>query len=374
MMNGQANIYVSPAAISSIFDQSTVLFADVAFGDLSGLHSSMQYTAPSAPESAKDFAPAMVLPHRRYLIASITKPIVGMLAVQMAAEGRLSLSDPAGDFVEGFHRGPFRNITIRHLLTHTSGLPDMLPNNSELRACHATLDDFVAQTKRITPEFAPGADCRYSSMGFAVLASILAKLDGRPVAEQLRHRFFEPIGMTESWLGLPTAAIDELLPTTLPCQLPVWQATDTSHWNWNSPYWRTLGAPWGGMISTVQDLGILATSMLQTMADPTTARVYSPAVVRECMANQTQHFASLSERDRLIRPWSYGWRFNWKDHPASFGDFVSPSAIGHWGATGTLIWIDPASQRWLVVLTSQPWEQSQAAIQRISNIVVAGAS
>jgi CubicO group peptidase (beta-lactamase class C family) len=94
---------------------------------------------------------------------------------------------------------------------------------------------------------------------------------------------------------------------------------------------------------------------------------YSPAVVRECMVNQTQHFAGLSERDRLIRPWSYGWRFNWKDHPASFGDFVSSSAIGHWGATGTLMWIDPASQRWLVILTTQPWEQSQSTIQRISN-------
>jgi CubicO group peptidase (beta-lactamase class C family) len=176
--------------------------------------------------------------------------------------------------------------------------------------------------------------------------------------------------MTESWLGLPATEIDELLPSTLPCQLPVWQTTDAIHWNWNSAYWRTLGAPWGGMISTVHDLGALATNMLQTMADPKATSEFSPAVVRECMANQTQHFAELCECDRLIRPWSYGWRFNWKDHPASFGDFVSSSAIGHWGATGTLMWIDPASQRWLVVLTTQPWEQSKSTIQRISNLVV----
>lgn len=355
--------------LSAILQRSTVRFADIAAGDSSGLRLSIQHTRQESSDDSVVVVDASQRPNRRYLIASITKPIVGMLAVQMAADGKLSLNDPVRDFVEGFHRGPFRNITIRHLLTHTSGLPDMLPNNNELRANHATLDEFVHHTTWSNPEFSPGTDCRYSSMGFAVLAAILEKLDGRPVAVQLHQQVFDPLDMTESWLGLPAAEVDELLPSTLPCELPIWQTDGGSHWNWNSAYWRTLGAPWGGMISTARDLGAFAASILRTHKHSSENDIFLPAVVRECLSNQTMHFAGLTERDRSIRPWSYGWRFNWKDHSASFGDFVSPAAIGHWGATGTLMWIEPQSDRWFVMLTTQPWEQSQSVIQTASNVV-----
>ena len=356
--------------LRSIAVSSSVQYADLAAGDASGLQLRMTYSAQ--PKEDVQQVSAAVLPDRRYLVASITKPIVGMSAVQLAAEGRLSLNDAVSHFVPGFHRGPLRQITIRHLLTHTSGLPDMLPNNTELRAAHASTNEFVRATATVTPDFAAGTACRYSSMGFAVLAEIIQSVTQSACAHHLKHHVFQPAEMNSTWLGLPVELSDELMPTVLPCELPVWQQQADSTWNWNSCYWRTLGAPWGGLITTAEDLGRLATCLLNQFhshgADSEVA-IWHRAAVRSSLTNQTQHFSELPEADRTQRAWGFGWRQNWLDHSASLSDFLPPSAIGHWGATGTKMWIDPDSSRWCVVLTTQPWEQSCRMIQRMSNLV-----
>jgi CubicO group peptidase (beta-lactamase class C family) len=367
------------AVLHEIATKSSLKYADVAAGDAAGLQLRMRYTAPDLPATNSAGSPldAAELPDRRYLIASITKPIVAMAAVQLAADGHFALTDPVRNHLPEFHRGPLRQITIRHLLTHTCGLPDMLPNNAELRAASATADDFVKATAEVTPDFAAGTDCRYSSMGFAVLAKIMESITHSKCAEHLQQAVFQPAGMQSSWLGLPTDAAKELMPTVLPCDLPIWQSSD-SHWNWNSRYWRTLGVAWGGMMSTAEDLGRLATCLVNdeksSLPEGKSNTVFSSAVVQSCLSNQTQHIAGLFEADRIQRAWGFGWRQNWLDHSATFSDFLSADAIGHWGATGTMMWIEPARSRWCVILTTQPYEESQTVIQRMSNVIAAASA
>ena len=115
--------------LRDIAAKSSLTYADVAAGDAGGLKLRMKYTAHGSGVIADSGLPLLAdeLPDRRYLIASITKPIVAMSAVQLAAEGHFALNDAVRDHLPGFQRGPLRPITIRHLLTHTSGLPDMLP-------------------------------------------------------------------------------------------------------------------------------------------------------------------------------------------------------------------------------------------------------
>ena len=363
--------------LRNIAASSNLQYADLAAGDASGLLLRMKFSVmQNAVGEAGLQVPAAELPDRRYLIASITKPVVGMSVVQLAAEGRLSLNETVSDYVPGFHRGPLRQITIRHLLTHTSGLPDMLPNNTELRTAHASNSEFVQSAMEVTPDFAAGSACRYSSMGFAVLAEILQSITQSTCADHLQRHVFQPAQMQSSWLGLPAESSDELMPTVLPCELPIWQQQTDSTWNWNSCYWRTLGAPWGGMISTAEDLGKLAMCLLNQFHSESAywddQAIWHRATVRSSLSNQTQHMSGLPEADRVQRAWGFGWRQNWLDHSASFGDFLPPSAFGHWGATGTMMWIDPGSSRWCVILTTQPWEQSCSVIQRMSNVVASG--
>ena len=374
-MNVEESLHVIAA-------KSNLKTLDVAAGDAAGLKLRMRYegavlgTTDSELCSKNDVQRFAALPDRRYLIASITKPIVAMAAVQLAAEGFFALNEPVREYIPGFNLGKMRQITIRHLLTHTSGLPDMLPQNKELRMAHAGTQEFVKATAEVDPDFPAGTDCRYSSMGFAVMAAIIESITQLTCADHLLRKVFQPLGMNSSWLGVPSESAEELLPTVLPCDLPIWQ-TSSSDWSWNSRYWRTLGAAWGGMISTAEDLGRLATCFVNDGESkfPGLAAnaVWNNAVVRACHANQTQHFAGLPEADRIQRGWGFGWRRNWLYHSATFSDFLSADAIGHWGATGTMMWIDPASSRWCVVLTTQPYEQSQSVIQRLSNVVAANA-
>ena len=369
-------------ALRDIAEKSSLKHVDIAAGDAGGLQLRMRYTAPESAVQGSPRevgsgspSPAVEHPDRRYLIASITKPVVAMAAVQLAAEGHLALNDAVRDHLPGFHRGPLRQITIRHLLTHTSGLPDMLPHNAELRAASATAQDFVDATAQVMPDFVAGADCRYSSMGFAVLAAIIQSITQSTCADYLQDKVFRPAGMNSTWLGLPSEDVDELMPTVLPCELPIWQNSN-SNWSWNSRYWRTLGAAWGGLISTAEDLGRLATCLLNEgksgVPGSTAGSIWNSAVVDASLSNQSQHIAGLSDADRLQHAWGFGWRRNWLDHSATFSDFLSADAIGHWGATGTMMWIEPATARWCVILTTQPYEDSRSVIQRMSNVVAVG--
>ena len=88
-----------------------------------------------------------------FLIASITKPIVCMGVMLLIERGLLTLNDRVTDFLPEFGAKGKIPTTVRHLLTHTSGLPDMVPNNIELRKAHAPLSEFVNATCTVTPDF-----------------------------------------------------------------------------------------------------------------------------------------------------------------------------------------------------------------------------
>jgi CubicO group peptidase (beta-lactamase class C family) len=190
-------------SIRSIAAKSSVKFLDIAAGDFDGQKLRVRHTGDVALSLNSDVAPseAADLNDRRYLIASITKPIVAMAAVQLAADGWFALNDPVRDLLPGFNRGPLRQITVRHLLTHTSGLPDMLPQNQELRIAYAGTQDFVNATTEVTPDFAAGTDCRYSSMGFAVLAAIIESIAQTTCANHLLQTVFQPLGHEEFVAG-----------------------------------------------------------------------------------------------------------------------------------------------------------------------------
>lgn len=366
-------------SLLSMAAKSSLKFLDIALGNAGGQKLHVRYTGHGntghdamASNSGADSLPAEELSDRRYLIASITKPILAMAAVQLAADGWFALNDPVRDLLPGFNRGPLRQIAVRHLLTHTSGLPDMLPQNKELRIAHASTQDFVNATAEVNPDFAAGTDCSYSSMGFAVLAAIVESMTQTTCPNHLLKKVFQPLEMNSSWLGIPSNSAEDLLPTVLPCDLPVWQHA-ASDWGWNSRYWRTLGAAWGGMTSTAEDLGRLAMCLLNDGESQfpglATNNIWNRHVVRSSIANQTQHITGLAEADRIQRGWGFGWRRNWPDHSATFSDFLPADAFGHWGASGTMMWIDPESSRWCVILTTQPYEQSQSVIQRMSNVI-----
>lgn len=306
-----------------------------------------------------------------FLIASITKPIVATGLLLLLERAQIALGDRVCDFIPEFGRKGKRGITIRHLLTHTSGLPDMLPTNRRLRVAHSGLDAFVEQTCAIRLDFPPGRGVQYQSMGFAILGALIHRVSGKLCADFLRDELFTPLGMHDTQLGAPEEwftgeqpACDRI------AEIRVSDQQQKNDWNWNSRYWRGLGAPWGGLLTTPSDLAKFAQMMLRkgTVGD---TRLLSRAAVEAATRNQLAKMRDVSGKKRRCQPWGLGWRLQWPAHSANFGDLLGPRTFGHWGSTGTVLWIDPQRDAFAVVLTTQPQEPSGYYLARVSNAIAA---
>jgi CubicO group peptidase (beta-lactamase class C family) len=254
-----------------------------------------------------------------FLIASVTKPMTAAVLMSLVEKKRLGLDDPVRRHLPGFASG---EVTVRHLLCHTSGLPDMLPDNLELRRRHAPLAEFVAGACQAPLLFPPGSQVRYQSMGLLLAAEIARRLAG-DFPELMRRTLFAPLGMKDSALGLGKHRLED----TARCQVPDDPA------GWNSPYWRNLGSPWGGAHATAADL----TRLLRFFAHPDGRGPLSPASVATMLATQTPPAA----RER----YGLGWRLGLHGRERTFG---------HSGATGTVAWFDPTRELSFVLLTTLP--------------------
>ena len=307
-----------------------------------------------------------------FLVASLTKPVVAMAVLMLVERGQLALTDRVVDFIPEFNAPAKRNVTIRNLLTHSSGLPDMLPNNRSLRRSQSRLASFCEGTCAVTLDFPPGHGVQYQSMGFVLLAEIIGRVSGHNCSEFITRELLEPLGMKDSLLGTPDHWYDsepELTQRVAEIRVPPEQQ-EGSDWNWNSRYWQQLGAPWGGLLSTPADLASFCGMMLnggRCDEQP----LFSPQTVRAALSNQLDTMPNVPEADRRTRPWGFGWRRNWPAHGTSFGDLLSPQACGHWGATGTLFWIDPPRQAACIILSTQPLDPGRNHLIRLSNAIAA---
>ncbi|MBK5294552.1 MAG: beta-lactamase family protein [Acidobacteriia bacterium] len=274
-------------------------------------------------------------PDTVFLLASITKPMTAAAVMTLVDKGELSLHDPVRKFLPDFKGGQRGIVTIRHLLTHTSGLPDMLPENEDLRRRHAPLSEFVKGTCVTPLLFQPGTQVKYQSMGILLAATIAERITGKPFREFLRQTVFTPLRMAQSSLGLGGRKIEE----TALCQV-----TGDVGWNWNSPYWRDLGAPWGGAHSTAAEVG----RFLEYFLAPH-SRLLRPQTAASMIVNQT---SGLNE------PRGIGFMVK----PGSFGKSCSANSFGHYGSTGTIAWADPKSQLVCVLLTTKPASESRDSV------------
>jgi CubicO group peptidase (beta-lactamase class C family) len=155
---------------------------------------------------SRDPASPRCRPDSVFIVASISKPITTLAVMRLVDQGRLRLDDPVVKYLPGFTGDDRQRITIRNLLTHTSGLPDMLPDNIALRQRHVPLADFAAETFHTPLLFPPGTRQSYSSMGILLAATIVERLSGQPLDAFLHQEVFTPLGMTHSSVGLAGAS------------------------------------------------------------------------------------------------------------------------------------------------------------------------
>jgi CubicO group peptidase (beta-lactamase class C family) len=269
-----------------------------------------------------------------FLLASITKPMTAAAVMTLVDAGQLSLDDKVVKFFPAFTGEGRETITIRHCLTHTGGLPDMLADDEALRERHAPLSDYREGALHAPLKFTPGSKYSYSSMGILLSAEIAQKITGKPIADLVEARVFKPLGMNHTGYGLRGRANSMTVASQGAPAMTEAGKKSWNGWNWNSEYWRNLGAPWGGALGSAADVVRFYEEFLHQRG-----RILKPATEASMITNQSPPRVKAS-----------GLGF---DLPPSVGaPACGPRTFGHNGSTGTLSWADPDTGTICVVLTT----------------------
>jgi CubicO group peptidase (beta-lactamase class C family) len=267
-----------------------------------------------------------------YDLASLTKVVATTTAAMLLYEdGLLDLDRPVVAYIPEF---PHRLVTIRHLLTHTSGLPAGIP----LR--NVTPEEGWRRILETPLVREPGAAVEYSDVGFAVLWVAAERAAGEPLAELLERRVYLPLEM-RSTRFLPGEDCARCAPTARRANGEPLRGLV------HDPIARALGGISGhaGLFSTAHDLARFA-AMLAAGGELDGARVLRAETIRRFTTAQP------GAGTRAL-----GWDTPEPDRTAgSAGKHLSRRAFGHTGFTGTSLWVDPESGLWAVILTNRVFE------------------
>ncbi len=185
------------------------------------------------------------LPDTKFKLASVSKQFTAMAIMILQEKGKLSPEDKLTKYIPDYPDGD--KITIHHLLTHTSGIPNVtaLPVFDSIKGKPHTLEQIIALTKNKALEFEPGSKFNYSNSGYIVLTYIIEKASEKKYADYLKETIFEPLGMKNSGLYPATGSLKN----------SAIGYTDSNEGLVQAPYIdMTIPAGAGALYSTVEDL------------------------------------------------------------------------------------------------------------------------
>lgn len=338
LASGLAAVWARPllaAVQQGKWDAAAKVLSDATDSGL--VQSASLYIRHQQSELSRAFGQASS-PRAMFLLGSISKPICVTALMPLIDKKLVRLDDPVQKYLPKFKGDGREQVTIRHVLSHVSGLPDQLENNNELRAKHAPLAAFVDGAQRAPLAFDPGSRYQYSSMGILLATHIAELLTDRSIHDLVMDTVCKPLELKRTVLGVGDFPRTDLVDCQTDRAAPESGAGDPAakDWDWNSDYWRKLGAPWGGVHASAADVA----RYLAAFAQPD-GRLMKPETAREMVRNQN--------------PPGFAPRGLGLQVGASLaGGERSERTFGHTGSTGTIAWLDPVSDLTCVVLTSLP--------------------
>ncbi|MGH9812995.1 MAG: serine hydrolase, partial [Candidatus Acidiferrales bacterium] len=274
-----------------------------------------------------------------YDLASLTK-VVGTttMAMMLHERGQLPLDAPVVRYLPEFSSGPDKEakalISIRHLLTHSSGLPSYFRFFQEAKSREELLKLIYQQPL----EYPTGTRSVYSDLGIILLGEVLERASGHSLDAFLRENIFRPMGMSHT-LYNPSKNLRDRIPPTeddrdFRRRLVRGEVHDENAW--------VMGgvAPHAGLFSTAHDLAAFCQMLLN-------GGMYAhKRLLRRSSVNLFTARQDIGESSRAL-----GW--DTVSQPSSSGHYFSARAFGHTGFTGTSIWIDPEKELFVVLLTNR---------------------
>jgi uncharacterized protein YbbC (DUF1343 family) len=311
---------------------------------LVGRHGRIHYRKAFGHRSLVPSAEPMTL-DTVFDIASLTKVVATTSSIMLLAErGRIRLNDPVAGYIPNFKRHGKGTITLRHLLSHTSGLRPGL--NPKVR--WTGYSEAIARAVEDVPVTRPGRHYVYSDLNFILLGEIVRRVGGMPLDRFAHDHLFEPLGMRDTMFNPPAALRSRIAPTercwarAQPCGGPDGTMLRGMVQDRTA---RRMGGVAGhaGLFSSADDLALFCRMLIGTGA-PGKKQVLSPLTIATMISPATP----LGES--TIR--GLGWSLD-STQSANRGEFLHLRPFGHTGFTGSSLWLDPVTGLYVIFLSNR---------------------
>jgi CubicO group peptidase (beta-lactamase class C family) len=315
-----------PGAVLAVGSADSILFIK-GYGHLTWSPSS----APADPESTL------------YDLASLTKVVATTTAVMLLVDrGRVALDAPVSRYLPEFDGAGTAAITVRHLLTHTSGLRADLPI-AVIRAAR-TPAELLGLVCAETPRVPPGTRVIYSDLNAVLLGEVVRRASGEALDLFVAREVFRPLGMTETRYRPARDVLGRVAPTG------TWRGHPVAGLV-NDPSAAKLGGVSGnaGVFSTAREVARFAQFVLRGGIASDGRRLVRAETIRAFTARAV-YFGPGTEARAL------GWQgVPTGERVSSAGSRLGPHSVGHTGWTGTSLWIDPDRGVFVALLTNRAY-------------------
>ncbi len=276
-------------------------------------------------------------------LASVTKPITAACALLLVDRGQIGLDEPVARFLPAFGKPSALGtpeweagrglITVRQVLSHTSGLPEDLPADAVPLRNQPTLEQITDAMIATPLAYQPGTLLRYSNAGYGVLGRLIEAVVGEDIWTFAQKNLLDPMALTGIYPRPGAEVADHIAPVIDA------RGKGTAYEPYNSSFWRDLAIPWGGLYGTAADSARWAESFLTGDQSPLSGAARQAMITDQAngvsgglqMLNLTWHPAF----------WGLGWEVKGTKRRHWTGDYTSARTYCHWGAAGTLVWVDP---------------------------------
>jgi CubicO group peptidase (beta-lactamase class C family) len=285
-----------------------------------------------------------------YDLASLTKPLItSLLCARRIELGELTLDSSVSHYLAEFDRTDKQMITVRELLTHTSGLPAWRPlyiltEDEPERAAGAIAS--------LDLEYKPGTRVIYSDLGFIALGILLERMTGHQLAELAKKEIFEPLNLKQTFFnpevalqtGIAACETGNAYEASMSKQMDAGvYANSRQRLIWGevhdgNAYFLGGAAGHAGLFSTASETFLLAQQFVSE-----STKLLAPETCKMFRENMTPEL----EEARSI-----GWQLA-ATKDSTGGADLPPDSFGHNGFTGTCVWIDPNHRRIFILLTNR---------------------
>ncbi|MFC1822627.1 serine hydrolase domain-containing protein [Thermodesulfobacteriota bacterium] len=315
-------------------------------------------------------------------LMSATKQLTTVIILAAIDRGDFALTTPVREIIPEFGTKGKQNITVKHLLTHTSGLNTELPFTLP-RGGFTNIQETVKAVSDERLFYLPGKMVSYNALtAHSILAEMVCRLDAanRPFRQILAEDLFKPLGMKDTSLSLRLDLSDRIVPTVTRYTTPgLFNPSMVKAMSKLLTEEAEFAA--GGAIGTASDL-FRFTEMLRRGGELDGTRILSPQIIKTALTNQTGSLPNhIFDYSREMRGWPewpafIGLSFFLRGEgifPTSIGITTSPGTFSGQGAGSTLFWVDPERDLTFICLTAGLLEDGDNILrfQRLSDMVVA---